>query len=419
LLYSITYFALGSRITDASNADLGDRVSALADFGWAACVAMALLLALPLGIAARRRAASAAPAGDTSQRRNEARITVPAFLLLGVALAVLAFIDVRADSGADARIKLSLWSQNQGRPDAAVEFARQAMAMVPMERRFAGTYANRLVAAAMGYFSTLATHPENAATAVDKFQRAEAALLAARALAPRDPWLTYAYGNVEQFLSTKMLEAAQAPGERARHAALARQYLGLAHEQFPGHPWIVRSLAQNEIEQGDHAAALAWLTRMQAMDPRNIEGYVEWIRFARLDAAARAAAVMQLRHGLELMPRGSSDEAALLQMQIDVARQSGDINAAIAAAQEYTTRQPDRVAAWRQLGEFYEINQQRDLALGNAQATLARFEGKTTSRTDATDLAAVQLQILRLNNSLDGAGGRLPTAGSSRQAQHL
>jgi tetratricopeptide (TPR) repeat protein len=190
--------------------------------------------------------------------------------------------------------------------------------------------------------------------------------------------------------------------DRARHAELARKYMALAHQQFPGHPWILRNWAQLEFDQGNRTLAYAKLEEMEKLDPLNPTGYAEWLKLARMDNNS-GLALAAVRRGLAVMPPGSDNAATLLQMLIDIPRDSGNVRGALSAALEYTATQPERIGAWRQLAELYAIDHQPELALSNAQAVLARFAGAKLSPQGQKDYTALQELVKRLTYRNEGS----------------
>jgi len=396
LLFVIVHAKLGAAIDTAGEADLGARISVLSEFAFAAYCMMALAYAVALAAGERHRQA------QLTRRSGVAGLAV---LAAGAVLGLSAFLAVRADFGADVRAKLAAWSHGQGRDDAAAGFLKEALEMMPMERRFAGSYAARLVESSSAQFGQIATRPEAAQEMLAKLHEAERALIAARKLAPRDPWLTFAYANVHQFMALKALERAQSPAMRLEHAQIARDALALAHQQFPGHPWILRNWAQLELDQGNRDLAYAKLTEMEKLDPQNGAAYTEWVKFARLGNNP-AVALAAVRRGLDALPKDSDAAAALFQELIGIPRDAGQIGLAINGAIEYTSSQPERINAWRQLSELYERIGQRDLALRNAQDTLTHFAGAKLTPAEAADYAVIKAQAERLSAGLAGAPGQ-------------
>jgi len=212
-----------------------------------------------------------------------------------------------------------------------------------------------------------------------------------------------------------MLSTVQPAPERKRRAEEARKYLKLAHEQFPGHPWILRNWAQLEFDQGDKAAAYARLDEMEKLDLTYIGAYTERIKFARLENNAPLA-LTTVRRGLQHMPKGSDDAAVLLQELINVPRAGGRIGEAISGALEYTATQPQRIGAWRQLAELYELNNQRELALGTVQDALLRFASVDKKGPSGQEYAVLQSLVSRINYGAAGAPKAAPGGASTAGA---
>ncbi len=387
LPFTSVYFGLGDGLGAMAEDGVADRVATLVELGFGACLLMPLLLAAALYRAdparqeVTRRAAGAAPATHAA----------------GVLLSLCAFLAVRADVGADVRAKITVWAQTQGRGDLALALAGQARDLVPGERRFAASYASRLVDAANANFAALGTGPDAGPAMVARLTEAARVVAEARERVPRDPWLAFGYANANQYLAMPALAPFVPAPERAEHVAQARKYFALAHQEFPGQPWYLRSWAQLEIDQGNRAGAYAKLTEMEQLDPRNITAYPDWVKYARFGPQAQAEAGAALRRGLGVMPKDSDQAAALLEMQIEMAREAGPFGPAISAALEATATDPERIRPWRQLAELYELSGQHDLALGNTQNAIARFAGRPLVGNDAADYAALQAAMLRLS----------------------
>ncbi|HEY4370368.1 MAG TPA: O-antigen ligase family protein [Burkholderiales bacterium] len=392
ILFAVVYALLGGEIGNAADDMLRPTISALTAFSFAADAILALLLAAALYL------------GDGAVRTALRASGRPALVALaaGLALAVYAYSGARTDYSADVAAKLSAWARNNGQAEQAAAFLRDAVESLPQERRFAGSYAARLIELAALDAGRAASDPAVAHEMLGRLTIAEQALARARELAPRDPWLTFSYANVQQFMSLKLLENAMPATERARHAELSRQYMALAHQQFPGHPWILRNWAQLEFDQGNHALAYAKLTEMEKLDPLNVTAYTEWVKLARMDRNP-SLALAAVRRGLAALPPGSDDTASLLQLLIDIPRESGNIGGAISGALEYTSTQPQRLGAWRQLVELYAADHQNELALSNAQTVLARFKGAPLSQAGGRDYATLQDLARRLTYGMRGA----------------
>jgi len=404
LAFILVYAKLGFAIENTPDAQLGERISALIEFSFAAYLCVAVLLGCALFYGDRR--------GPAAARRSGAAGL--AALAAGAALSVATFLAMRADFSADVRAKLGGWAQGQGKTDAATAFLGEAITLMPRERRFAGTYAARLVESASSDATLVAKQPEAAEPIAAKLGEAERVLAIAHERAPRDPWITFAYANVQQFLGMKVLSAIQTPEKQREHVELARKYLALAHAQFPGHPWILRNWAQLEFDQGNRPLAYTKLDEMEKLDPLNLSAYTERIKLARLDNNP-GLAIAAARRGLTVLPRQSYEAAVLLQDLINIPRSAGQYGQAISGALEYTATQPERIGAWRQLAELYEINNQRDLALSIAQGSLSRFAGASLDTAGKTDYAALQAQVRRLTYGAAGSGAR-PNAGAPAAA---
>jgi len=398
LLFAIVYAGIASSIDNAPNEVLRERIAALTTFCFAAYAVMPPLLAGALFWSNR----------GTPEATRRSSIGGIAALAAAAAFCVVTFLGARTDFSADVGAKLAAWAQSRGQYAAAAEFLRDSMGMMPQERRFAGSYAARQIEAAAADIGQVSGHPAAAAEVLDKLTAAEQALARAHELAPRDPWITFSYANVHQFIGLRVLSDVVSPAERLRHIEAARKYIALAHEQFPGHPWILRNWAQLEFDQGNHALAYAKVEEMEKLDPRNPGAYTEWLKLTRVDNNS-SLAYAAVRRGLSVMPPGSDEAATLLQMLIDIPRDAGNIRGALAGAQEYTATQPGRIGAWRQLAELYAINRQPELALANAQAVLERFAGAQLSPQGAKDYAALQDLVKRFSNGNATASG-LPAA---------
>lgn len=395
LLFTLGYFTVGDSLKEVAESGIADRVADLVELGYAACALMPLALAAALYFSAPRAQARGSHAAAAA-------------LAAGLVLAALTFFTVARDVAADTRLKLSGWAQNTGRPDMALGLSAGAYALVPSERRYAAAYAGRLVEAAAAYYPQLSSRPEVAAAMADRLKQSAGVLEDALASTPRDPWLVHAYANTAHLLASPAFERVVGAAERARYSALARKYFALAHQQFPGHPWFLRTWAKHEIDQGNRAGAYARLVEMENIDPANITAYPDWVNYARFGDDARAEAVAALRRGLSRFPKGSDEAASLLELLIDVARGANQPAQAVAAAQEATATDPERIRAWRHLADLYELTNQRDLALRNAEDAIARFSSRALAGNDATDFAALKAQVARLQGA--AATARPPPA---------
>jgi len=398
VLFCAVYAKLGSAIDNAPEEELRARIAALTDFSFAAYAVMALLLACALYRGDRGMRPT--PAGRPS---TPAALAAAAVLAGGAALGVAAYAWVSADQGADVGAKLAAWTQKQGQPDLAARFLQESRDLMPRERHFAGSYAARMIESAARYAGPATRQQEPAELMRERLMAAEGALSRAHEMVPRDPWITFAYANVNQFLALRQLESVLVPGERKRRAELARKYMALAHEQFPGHPWILRNWAQLEFDQGNRQAAFDKLTQMEKLDPLYVGTYTEWSKMARLDNNP-ALAVAAARRGLAVMPKGSDEAAMLYQELINIPREGGRTGEAISAALEYTAAQPERIGAWRQLAELYELNGQRELAQGTVNGALERFASRRQGAgAGAAEYAALQKMVTAITYGAAGA----------------
>lgn len=404
LVFAIVYAKLAGAVDNAPDEVLRERIAALVTFCFATYMVLAALLAAALYCGSR---------GEANGGRRSGPGGIAA-LAAGAAFCVATFLGARIDLGADVGAKLAAWAQNQRRFDAAAAFLKDSVRMMPQERRFAGSYAARLIEATAADAGRVAGQPSVATEMVARLAEAERTLAHAHELAPRDPWITFSYANVNQFMGLGLLAGAVPAAERARYAGEARKYMALAHQQFPGHPWILRNWAQLEFDQGNHGLAYAKLEEMEKLDPRNPTAYTEWLKLTRMDNNP-GLALGAVRRGLSVMPPGSDDAALLLQMLIDIPRDAGNMRGALSAALEYTATQPDRIGAWRQLAELYAINRQPDLALSNAQAVLARFANVRLSPQGQKDYAALQDLAQRLTYGNGSAAA--PAAGARAPAR--
>ena len=187
------------------------------------------------------------------------------------------------------------------------------------------------------------------------------------------------------------------PAQHQQHAATARTWFTKAHEQFPGHPWFLRNWAQHEMEQGNRDGAIAKLTEMERLDPLNLTAYQEWSKFAYVDPVMRASALAAMRRGLAAFPPGSDAAAALYQARVEIPRNAGEYGPALSAALEFTSQQPERLRAWRELCELYERGGRRDLAISNAQLILAKVADRKLGPAEEADRAALAALTQRLS----------------------
>ena len=232
---------------------MGERINHLLVFAYGSQLFMVALLGLMLYRGDPRRHSPATIANGPPDGRSARKPSTPAgiaalvlSLAAGLATCTLAMRDVRADTFA----KLASWAQTQGRMDAATAFYKTAADMLPQERRFAGSYAARLIDKSAQDLSVLPSRPALAPAILEQLATAQVAIERSLAAAPRDPWVTFAYANVHQFRGLASLESHLPKGERDKQIATARRYFEIGRRQFPGHPWILRNWAQLEIDTG-------------------------------------------------------------------------------------------------------------------------------------------------------------------------
>ena len=378
--FMVLYAQLGGRITGAGDALVGERINGLLALQFAA----ALLLTLMFGLLSYWR--------DT-RRQALARARLPALAALagGVALAAGAYWAAMLDVRADTYAKLGGWALGQGRADASTRFHLQATELVPHERRFTGTYAARLIEQAAGNLRLIPSQPALAATVLEQLKQAEIAILRAVAVAPHDPWTTFAHANVNQFFALAMLEKHQPPGETARRVEKTRSLFELAHKQFPAHPWIVRNWAQFEFDRGDRPAAYARFDQMEAIDPLNTSAFAERLRFTR-STGEHTIAIAALRKGIAAQTPGSAAVRELRNMLAQYLIDTGQPAQALGVYLEMIEADANDFLAVYQAAEVYDRSGQRTLALGNLQAALARLAA--LPRTPKLDADRIKLEQL-------------------------
>ena len=382
--FLLIYAQIGSAIRGAGDALVGERINALLLFAFGAYP----LAVLALGLAWYRGDQQQHSAGTQAARSRPLALAALALsVMAGAATYWIAMRDVRADTYA----KLANWAQSQQRPDANISFLKPAVELMPLERRFSGLYAARLTEQASKDLGALPSNPALAPAILARLAQAEKLLAQSYAVAPRDPWVTFAYANVHQFQGLSQLATYQAQGERERHIALARRYFGEARAQFPNHPWILRNFAQLEIDAGDRPAAYAKFDQMELLDPQNTGIYAERLRFTRA-FGDHAVAITALRRGIAAQPPGSDGATTLTLELARYFQQSGQPGQALAVWQELLRTRPDQFGAAADVAETHAQMGQRELALGNAQATLARIA--TVPRSAATDAAKARLDAV-------------------------
>ena len=400
--FLLVYAQIGSAIRGAGDALVGERINALLLFAFGAYPLAVLALGLAWYRSGRKQhggqhGANTQGTGIESARSHPLALAALVLsVVAGAATYWIAMLDVRADTYA----KLANWAQNQQRSDANASFLRTAVELMPLERRFSGSYAARLTEQAAKDLGALPSNPALAPAILARLAQAEKLLAQSYAVAPRDPWVTFAYANVHQFQGLSQLATYQAKGERERHIALARRYFGEARAQFPNHPWILRNFAQLEIDAGDRPAAYAKFDQMEQLDPQNTGIYTERLRFTRA-FGDHAVAIAALRRGIAAQPAGSDGATALTLELARYFQQSGQPGQALAVWQELLRSQPDQFGAAADVAETHALMGQRELALGNAQATLARIA--TVPRSAASDAAKARL---------DAVAARLTAAGT-------
>ena len=379
-LFILLYAQFGGRITGASDANVGERINGLLALEFGAGLALCCIFALSLYWGDARRAAARA------SKPLAAAALVAGGVLAG-ATYWAAMLDVRADSYA----KLGSWALSQGRPAVAAEFQRSASELLASERRFSGTYSARLIEQAAGGLRTLPSQPAQAPKILELLAIAETNIKHAVAIAPGDPWTTFAYANVNQFLALGVLEPYQPKGERERRAKLAREYFELAHKQFPAHPWILRNWAQLEFDLGNRAAAYAKFDQMEALDPSNPATYSERLRFTSA-YGDHGVAIVALRKGIDAQAPRSETARALRNTLAGYFNQIGQPVQALNVFMEAIAADPDDFTAVGSAAEQYERSGQKIVALGNVQAALARIA--TLPRTPKLEADQKKLEAL-------------------------
>ena len=360
-IYVVLYAQLGARITGAGDALVGRRINSLLLLEFCAGLVLCIVFAASLYWNDARRAAT----------RPSKPLAIAA-LVAGMLMAATTFWGAMLDVRADSYAKLGSWALSQGRADASTAFHKSAAELLPAERRFSGTYAARLIEQAAAGLRTLPSQPGQAAKIIELLTNAEASIKRAVAVAPNDPWTTFAYANVNQFFALGVLEAYLPKGERQRRAGLARQYFELAHKQFPAHPWILRNWAQLEFDLGNRAAAYAKFDQMEALDPMNADSYSERLRFT-LAYGDHSIATMALRKGIAAQAAGSESARTLRNNLAQYFNQIGQPAQALNLYLEMIQADPNDFAAVSNAVELYERSGQRIVALGNLQAALARI----------------------------------------------
>ena len=360
-IFILLYAQFGGRITGATDANVGERINGLLGLEFGAGLALCGVFALSLYWGDARRA--------TARASNPLAV---AALMAGVALAGVAYWGAMLDVRADSYAKLGAWALSRGRPAAATEFQRSAAELLANERRFSGTYAARLVEQASGELRTLPSQPAQAPKILELLAIAETNIKHAVAIAPGDPWTTFAYANVNQFLALGVLEPYQPKGERERRAKLAREYFALAHQQYPAHPWILRNWAQLEFDLGNRAAAYAKFDQMEALDSSNAAAYTERLRFTQA-FGDHGVATLALRKGIDAQVPRSESARALRNTLAGYFNQIGQPVQALNIFMEAIAADPDDFAAVGSAAEQYERSGQKIVALGNVQAALARI----------------------------------------------
>lgn len=378
--FILGYAQIGSGITGATEAQVGERINALLLFAFGAYPLSAIAMAVGLYWADDRPSESA--------RSKPMAVGALALCMLAAAGTYwTAMVDVRADTYA----KLASWAQSRNRLDATTAFFKTASDLLPHERRFTGSYAARLIEQAAQDLGTLPSKPGLAPSILARLATAQKSVEQAQRVAPRDPWVTFSHANVHQFQGISLLEAHQAKGEKDKHVELARRYFELARAQYPGHPWILRNWAQMEIDLGNRPAAYRKFDEMEKLDPANIGLYSERLRFTRA-FGDHSIAIAALRRGIAAQPAGSVGASELKLELAKYFQQIGQPQQALNVWSEILTAQPDNFAVAANVAETYAQIGQRDLALGNAQAALARIA--TVARTAQTDAAKARLEAV-------------------------
>lgn len=370
--FIVIYAQIGSRITGAPDALVGERINNLLLLEFAAGSVSALWFGLSLYWGDSRRA-SAQPSKPLATGA----------LVAGLGLAVATYWGAMLDIRADSYAKLGGWALGQGRADASTAFHKTAAELVPNERRFTGTYAARLIEQAAANLRFLQTQPALAPKVLEQLALAEDSIKRAVAVAPGDPWTTFAHANVNQFWALGILERYLPAGERARRIGAAREYFELARKQFPAHPWILRNWAQMEFDLGNRAAAYARFDAMEALDPLNVSAFSERLRFTSA-YGDHTIAIAALRKGVAAQPPGSPSAREIKNMLAQYFNQINQPQQALNVYLELIEADPNDASAVYNAALLYERAGQKALALGNVQVALARLANLPRSpQTDA------------------------------------
>ncbi len=401
--FVVVFAQIGGAIRGAGDEHVGERINALLMFSFGSYALMAVALGLVLYWANPLRTVSGA-----TEVRARSSAAATAVLVLGLVAGLAAYWTAMVDVRADTYAKLASWALSQGRPDAATAFYKQAADLLPQERRFGGSYAARMIEHAAKDIGALPANPSLAPAILERLVEAEKSIERSHRMAPRDPWVTFAYANVKQFWGIGVLEAHLPKGAREKNVAAAREYFALARKQFPGHPWVLRNWAQLEIDQGNRAVGYRMFDEMEQLDPLNLNVYSERLRFTRA-FGDHAIAVAALRRGIAAQPAGSSGETSL---KLELARyfqQTGQPQQAVNEWLDVLRAHPDEHEAAVNIAETYAQMGQRELAMGNAQAALARIA--TQPRSAAADRAKARLDTLTARLlAVAGATSPLPGA---------
>jgi len=396
VLFMLAYAQFGGAIRGASDALVGARINGLLLCAFGGYVVIALAFGLHLYLADPLR-----------HRLARARLLSSALLLAGLIAGGSAFHLAMRDVRADTYAKLTTWAHSRQRGDAADAFARTAADLMPAERRFSGTLAGRMVDRTAREIPQAASNAEIGKRLIRQLEEAQAMVARGRALAPHDPWVMFASANVHQFLSLAVLESAGGKEARQRNAEIARAEFAEARKQFPGHPWILRNWAQLDIDFDDRPAAYAKFDQMESLDPRNAAIYLDRLRFTRA-FGDHAIAIASLRKGIAAQPAGS---AAIKTLRYELARYFKGMGDAVQAGnvwREIVAADPADFTAAAEVVEAYAVSGQRDLAIGNAQATLARIDSATKDTQAAAARIRIEGLLARLNGIPPAKPGAVP-----------
>jgi len=301
-----------------------------------------------------------APLTQFSHRPGRA-IAISVVLVLSLA-GTLGF--VVGDSRADISAKLAQWSTNQGRPDRALLFSREATQLAGTQRTaWVGLAQAEFGQAVAAAGSGVPAESSSLNALKEALARSIQAAEQGRGLSPADPSLLGLLAEANSFKAAPQAMAAFG-GEAARksHGQEAIRYFEESLKTRGMHPWTLRSLVRLELDYGTRERALRFAERLIASDPKGEIGYEEKALIAlKANDMAQFAAV--LREGIAKTGGALSLRRPLAEWLF----RQGDVAGATRELEAVVAKTPKDWTAVRDLIRLYLRQNANDKALALAQ----------------------------------------------------